>query len=222
MIYDGQDWTVPFSFATDTVDLIGAVWGQAADDLFLFFAGTPAVLGYHFDGAGLTAVTPPPGTWFFWADGGVKAMAGSRASQGTEIGYWVTGTYFDESLDPGRYRGFVWRSPDGMAWTDVEVPHPADPSTCNEYFHDLWISDQGEVLVVGVCSHGDGSEEALPHLLRFDGAEWEEIEIPPHPLSVGDARGELQRIWGTGGEIFVAAVVDVSGSQLPSILHYQP
>jgi hypothetical protein len=134
----------------------------------------------------------------------------------------VTGAYFDANLDPGRYRGFVWRSPDGMVWTDVEVPHPADPGICNEYFHDLWISDQGEVLIVGVCSHGDGSEEPLPLLLRFDGEEWEEIEVPPHPLAVGEARGELQRIWGTGGVIFVAAVMQLAGHDIPVLLRYQP
>jgi hypothetical protein len=137
----------------------------------------------------------------------------------------VTGAYFDANLDPGRYRGFVWRSPDGMVWTDVEVPHPADPSMYVEYFHDLWISDQGEVLIVGVrfdCSLDDECPTMLPLLLRFDGEDWEEIEVPQHPLFDGEARGDLQRIWGTGGVIFIAAVMQLAGHDIPVLLRYQP
>jgi hypothetical protein len=222
VINDGQDWTTPYSFSTTSDSFpIAALWGQAADDLF-FFVAEPDAPGYHFDGVEMTPVTSPPGSWFFSGDGGVKAMAGTRASQGKELGYWVTGTYADEEADPWRYRGFVWRSPDGLAWTDVEVPHPADPSACNEYFHDLWISDQNEVFVVGACSYGDGSEEPLPLMLRFDGEVWEEIEVPQHPLLTGEARGDLQRIWGTGGVIFVAAIMNLAGHDTPVLLRYQP
>jgi hypothetical protein len=224
LIHEGEGWTVPYAHTTNADGFPSpGLWGQSADDLFVFVAETNAP-GYHFDGVGMTPITPPPGNWFFNADGGIKAMDGSRESEGKELGYWLAGTYSPNEVGPFPMRGFVWRSPDGMVWNDVEVP-PPDSSECSEYFNDLWISNQDEVFVVGVrfCpAQNENGSENLPTLLRFDGEVWEEITVPQHPLLTGEARGDLQRIWGTDGAIFVAAVMQLAGHDIPSLLRYQP
>jgi hypothetical protein len=224
LIHDGQGWTVPYAHTTNADGFPHpGLWGQSADDLFFFVAETDAP-GYHFDGAEMTPITPPSGNWFFNADGGIKSMDGSRVSEGMELGYWVAGTYSPNQVAPFPMRGFVWRSPDGLTWTDVEVPHP-DSEECSEYFNDLWLSNQDEVFVVGVrhCPvQNENHYESLPVLLRFDGMEWEEIEVPQHPLLTGAARGDLQRIWGTGGVVFIAAVMQAAGHEIPVLLRYQP
>jgi hypothetical protein len=43
-----------------------------------------------------------------------------------------------------------------------------------------------------------------------------------HQRQSAEARGGLQRIWGIGGDIFIAGVMDLAGFEVPSILHYQP
>lgn len=227
LVQEGQGWEIHLPLSVPGCSVPYSVLaGGSADDLFMFFSRgeTP---GYHFNGFELTSITMPPGSWFpeGEAGGGVMAMAGSRASQPTDPGLWVTGIYREDGMDSWRWRGFVWRSPDGLTWTDVPVPFDL-PSECDETFLDLWLSEKGEVFVVGhwYCSTPDSEDHwSIPRLLRFDGEEWEEIEIPPHPLSAGETRGQLDRIWGMDGEIFVGASLDlVMSGNAPSILHYQP
>jgi hypothetical protein len=225
LVHDGQGWETSILLSVSGCAVpSSALWGESADDLFVFITQeeTP---GYRFDGAVLTPMTPPYGYCTNNGGGGVVAMAASGTSQGADPGYWAIGTNICDAFDPSGYRGFLWRSSDGLTWTEVEVP-VTTPIECQEFFLDLWVSDKDEVFVVGYryCPpQAEGDGDALPLLLRFDGEEWEEIEIPQHPLSAGETRARLERIWGVGGEIFIGAAVKlVPNWYTPGILRYLP
>jgi hypothetical protein len=217
--YDAAEWTL--LAGPDLLDGVSGnlymVWGRTPDDLSLFFTdNTDTIPGYHFDGESLTQMDLPCSEDDCTGNH-VTAIDGAE-----EHGH---GFYIAGNRSEGTHSGFVWHSEDGIHWTEIEVPHPPDPESYDEYFHDVWISDQGEVYVVGVRVYPDPDSEGnnfiYPALLRFDGEEWAEVEAPPHPES-DDGEAEFYGVWGMDGEVFTVGCYIKWGGQHFAILHYGP
>lgn len=217
---DGTDWTIVLGPESLSDTGIGPffVWGQAVDDLVLFECDGTFTPGYHFNGVALTPMTAAVPAPCDIEHSGIRGMDGDDEHG---YGYYAVGAAVPE--DASELQGLVWHSENEIDWVDDPVPHPPDPETYWELLEDVWISDGGEVYVVGERYFYDDYPNGHPFavLLRFNGEEWEDLEVPPHPDSdLGEAG--LYGVWGTGGEVFAAGYYLLWGAYHPAILHYVP
>jgi hypothetical protein len=140
---------------------------------------------------------------------GISALSASEA--------WAVGSAGDP-LEPSDVVVQRW---DGATWTTVEAPSPG--SFINE-LRGVDASGPNDVWAVGRTSSGFGES---PLVLRFDGTEWLEVEVPeevdgslndvaaiaPNDVwavgSVGDPAASLERALVLHWDGLLWAVVDV-------------
>ena len=220
-LYDGEEW----SWLAESAD--GEFWpfglsldlarGFSPSEIYLFgedSLGSDEQRGVLFDGQGATELDLPASP-----DRIIYGLNGDP-----EHGYWAVGV-----TDGSFTVGLVYHSPDMKSWEEVEVPHPEIDTHDGESFRDVWVTEKGDVYVVGHRRHEQDPDDpfSYPVLLHFDGQDWtDESEALPDAIpewyEYWDeySGAHLEAIWGEGGELFVAAGVGIGGTSSPGILRY--
>lgn len=186
-------------------------WGQPRDSLILVSALALALLGCDddddtgtdehvlewrvaledLDGAILSLWGPSTSDLFavggsLGADGGSAIILWSDGDAWHELDadgaptlWWVFGFSHEEVWTVGE-RGTILRF-DGDAWSTVQTG--ADYTLWG-----VWGAASDDLWAVG----GSALVDAPPVILRWDGADWEEMEPP-----TGEARGMYFKVWGS-------------------------
>jgi hypothetical protein len=218
-LYDGEEWSWLAESADGEYLLFGLsldlARGFSPSEIYLFGSDYPGggLRGVLFDGQGATDLDLPASP-----NQTIHGLNGDP-----EHGYWAVG--LDEySHQPGI--GLVLRSTDMKSWEEVEVPHPEIDTHDGESFRDVWVTEKGDVYVIGYRMEEDPSF-VNPVLLHLDGQDWtDESEALPDAIPTWyedwDEYGgaHLKAIWGEGGELFVAAQVCIGGTYNPGVLRY--
>jgi hypothetical protein len=191
------------AFDTTDAGFLSAVWGSAADDVFIVGGQPDRGEVYHFDGTDWSPMDIPETPILIWVYGlgsddvfavGERGSAlhydgatWTEMATGTDSDLW--GVWGDASDDVWAVGGEIGTGPpvllhfDGDAWSAVAVPTLDRASTA---LLKVWGTTATNVFAVG----------QLGVILGYDGTNWAQV-----PSGTSE---DLISLWGTGPDHIVA------------------
>jgi hypothetical protein len=189
--FDGSAWQPVASGVTEN---LAAVWGSAANDVWIASAGEKLL---HYDGSSFTSLEvaasdleTQPGSW--------ERITGTSADD-----IWLFGGYGWGGYNAGGFRR-VARHFDGRTWSAAMTIDPLQSSSNGGDLAPLFVATG--VDVYGACPN------PAPAIIHFDGTNWSgehtAVAFDANSDALGNPPG-LLGIGGTGRELWAVGTQGV-------------